>query len=144
MRSLFWWVWEYYSLDLCTSSVLSCRTHAVFSPLICSKVLHFSINQTRTWTCSSVAYAENFHGRVLVQGHMVVICIYCALFVTSQIDVMSMFPNQRFGEVCWRNNAYFSTRTPLISCVIALKTNHQRSKLDYRRKINSTPQHSSS
>ena len=36
----------------------------------------------------------------LVQGHMVVICIWCALFVTSQFDVMSMFPNQRSGEVC--------------------------------------------
>ena len=39
----------------------------------------------------SVAYAENFHGGVLVQGHMVVICIWCALFVTSQFDVMSCF-----------------------------------------------------
>jgi len=36
----------------------------------------------------------------LVQGHMVVISIWCALFVTSQFDVISMFPNQRFGEVC--------------------------------------------
>jgi len=44
-----------------------------------------------------VAYAENFHGGVLVQGHMVVIC---ALFATSQFDVISMFSNQRFGEVC--------------------------------------------
>jgi len=35
----------------------------------------------------------------LVQGHMVVICIWFALFVTSQFDVISMFPNQRFGEV---------------------------------------------
>jgi len=41
-----------------------------------------------------------FMGRGLVQDHMVVICIWCALFVTSQFDVMSMFPNQRFGEVC--------------------------------------------
>jgi len=47
-----------------------------------------------------VAYAENFHGGVLVQGHMVVICIWCALLVTSQFDFISMFPNQRFGEVC--------------------------------------------
>jgi len=31
----------------------------------------------------------------------VVICIWCALFVTSQFDVIFMFPNQRFGEVCW-------------------------------------------
>jgi len=36
----------------------------------------------------------------LVQCHMVVICFWCALFVTSQFDVISMFPNQRFGEVC--------------------------------------------
>jgi len=47
-----------------------------------------------------VACAENFHGVGLVQGHMVVICISCALFVTSKFDVISMFPNQRFGEVC--------------------------------------------
>jgi len=48
---------------------------------------------------AAVAYAENFHGGGLVQGHMVVICIWCSLFVTSQLDVISMFPNQRFGEV---------------------------------------------
>jgi len=30
---------------------------------------------------------------------MVVICVWCALFVTSQFDVIFMFPNQRFGEV---------------------------------------------
>jgi len=48
---------------------------------------------------SPVAYAENFHGGVLVQGHVVVICIWCSLFVTSQFDAISMFPNQRFGEL---------------------------------------------
>ena len=47
----------------------------------------------------AVVYAENFHGGWLVQGHMVVICIWCSLFVTSQFNVISMFPNQRFGEV---------------------------------------------
>ena len=52
------------------------------------------------WRTTAVAYAENFHGGGLVQGHMVVICIWCALFVTSQYDVISLFPNQRFGEVC--------------------------------------------
>ena len=51
------------------------------------------------YNAGSVAYAENFHGGGLVQGHMVVI-FWCALFVTSQFDVISMFPNQRFGEVC--------------------------------------------
>jgi len=47
-----------------------------------------------------VAYAEIFIGGGLVQGHMVVICIWCTLFVTSQFDVNSVFPNQRFGEIC--------------------------------------------
>jgi len=50
--------------------------------------------------CSAVAYTKKFHGGVLVKGHMVVICIWFALFVTSQFDVISMFRNQRFSEVC--------------------------------------------
>jgi len=29
-----------------------------------------------------------------------VICLWCTVFVTSQFDVIFMFPNQRFGEVC--------------------------------------------
>jgi len=36
----------------------------------------------------------------LVEGHMVVVCIWFALFVTSQFDVIFMFPNQCFGEDC--------------------------------------------
>jgi len=51
---------------------------------------------------SSVAYAENFHGG-FIQWHIMVICIWCALFVTPQFDVIFMFPNQRFGEVYWHN-----------------------------------------
>ena len=46
-----------------------------------------------------VAQAEKFHGG-FHSWHMVVICIWCALFVTSQFDAIYMFPNQRFGEVC--------------------------------------------
>jgi len=48
---------------------------------------------------SSVAYAENFY-RGFIQWHTVVICIWCALLVTSQFDVIFMLPNQRLGEVC--------------------------------------------
>ena len=55
-------------------------------------------HRLKTCCSSSVACTENFHGGCLVQGHMVV--IWCALFVTSQFDVIFMFPNQRFGEVC--------------------------------------------
>jgi len=42
-------------------------------------------------------------GRGFIQWHMVVICIWGELFVTSQFDVIFMFPNQRFGEVCCHN-----------------------------------------
>ena len=35
-----------------------------------------------------------------IQWHRVVICIWCALIVTSQFDVIVLFPIQRFGEVC--------------------------------------------
>jgi len=35
-----------------------------------------------------------------IQWQMVVICIWCALFVMSQFEVIFMFPNQCFGEVC--------------------------------------------
>jgi len=47
-----------------------------------------------------VGYTENFHG-VSFNGIFVVICIFCALFVMSRFDVIFVFPNQRFGEVCW-------------------------------------------
>jgi len=50
------------------------------------------------------------------------------LFVTSQFDVISMFPNQRFGEVCWHNMHIFLHPLPLF-CVVALNINYQHSKL---------------
>jgi len=36
----------------------------------------------------------------VIQWHVVVICIWYGMFVTSQFDVIFMFPSQRFGEVC--------------------------------------------
>jgi len=53
------------------------------------------------WTLDSVplppvAYTENFHGGAFIQWQMVVICIWCVLFVTSQFDVIFMFSS----EVC--------------------------------------------
>jgi len=50
------------------------------------------------------------------QWHMVIICIWCALFVTSQYDVIFLFPNQRFGEVSCHNMHIRLHALPLI-CV---------------------------
>jgi len=54
-----------------------------------------------------VAYPESFHGD-FIRWDMVVICIWCALFVTSQFDVM--FPIQCFGEVVDIICIFFYTR----------------------------------
>jgi len=43
-------------------------------------------------------FMGGFHSR-----DMVVICIGYALFVMSQFDVLFLFPNQRFVEVCWHS-----------------------------------------
>ena len=51
-------------------------------------------------------------GGGFVQGHMV-ICIWCALFVMSQFDVIVMFSNQRFGKVCWHSTHIFLHPLPL-------------------------------
>ena len=69
-----------------------------------------------------------------IQWGMVVIFMMCA-FVTSKFDVIVMFPNQRFGEVCWHNMHIFYI-APLILCVIALNINYWSSKLGYRKKLN--------
>jgi len=49
-----------------------------------------------------VAYAEHFHGgghSVAYDGHLYLICAVFDVTIWRYI----MFPNQRFGEVCWHN-----------------------------------------
>jgi len=45
-----------------------------------------------------------------------VICIWCAPFVTSRFDVIFVFPNQRFGEVCWHLCIFFYIHSPYFMC----------------------------
>jgi len=59
-----------------------------------------------------VEYAENFHEGGFIQWHMAVICISCALFVTSQFDVRFMFLNERLGEVVDIICIFFCTHFP--------------------------------
>jgi len=68
-----------------------CRDECFLSSAQIDKLYH----ELKQWCTQKI-----FMGGVLVKDHMVVICIWCALFVTSQFDVISTFPNQRFGEVC--------------------------------------------
>jgi len=68
---------------------------------------------------------------VFIQCHMVVIYIWCVLFVTSQFDVIFMFPNQRFGEVCWHNMHILPYAFSLFYELLALNMNYQCSKSWY-------------
>jgi len=49
-----------------------------------------------------------------IQWHMVVICIRCALFVTSQFDAIFMLSNQPFREICWHAMHVLLHALPLI------------------------------
>jgi len=66
-------------------------------------------NHTR---CTQWRTQKIFIGVGLVKGHMVVICIWCALFVTSQFDIISIFPNQRFGKVIHIICIFFYIHSP--------------------------------
>ena len=63
------------------------------------------------WTtilCKELAHCfsgvrRKFSWGGFIQWHRVVICICCALFVTSQFYVIVLFLHQRFSEVRWHN-----------------------------------------
>jgi len=65
-----------------------------------SETAKFSSFSHKKVTFPAVAYAEIFRGGFVQEGRMVVICIWCALFVTSQFGVIVIFPNQRFCGFC--------------------------------------------
>ena len=72
-----------------------------------------------------------------IQWPRVVICIWCALFVTSQFGVMVLFLNQRFGEVCWYNmHIFLYIHSPYFMC---LCTEYKLLALQVRLSEENTP-----
>jgi len=51
-----------------------------------------------------------------IQRHMVVICLWCAIFVTSKFDVIFMFPNQRFAKFVDIIRIFVYTHSPYFMC----------------------------
>ena len=115
-----------HELSVISSGMFICRHKGLQARVPYTKILHWAIvffvaqelhataqpcRYTASEAFSSVKKAMRYISGVrrkfswggLVQGHMVVICFWCALFATSQFDVISMFPNERFGEVCWHS-----------------------------------------
>jgi len=69
--------------------------------LLCrSKINAQMIHLVHAFWFLSSGVRRKFSWGGVIQWHRVVICIWYALFVTSQNDVIFLFPNQRFGEVC--------------------------------------------
>ena len=58
-----------------------------------------------------VTYAENLYGG-FIQWHMLVVCIWCALFVTSQFEVIFMFPNECLAKFVDIICIFFYARSP--------------------------------
>ena len=90
--------------QLCIFYCFPLISHLTFSPFSAHFLLHvhtgfnFQTGMYEQWLTQKL-----FMGWGFIQRHRVVICILCALFVTSQNDVIVLFPNQRFGEICWHN-----------------------------------------
>jgi len=61
-----------------------------------------------------VAYAENFDGGGYIQWNMVVICIWCTLFVTSRLTSYSCFQTNVFAKLVDTRYMFFYTHFPLI------------------------------
>jgi len=68
--------------------------------------------------CTTISVVRRkFSWEGFIQWHMLVICIWCALFVTSQFNVIALFPNQRFDQACWHNmHVFLYVHSPYFMC----------------------------
>jgi len=65
---------------------------------------------------SSLAYAENFHVGGFIQWHMLVICIWCALFLTSQFTSYSCFQSNVLATFIETICIFLYTQFPYFMC----------------------------
>jgi len=75
------------------------KTLTIFKSTHITRLLSLQ-HSLRMTICTNQWRTQKFSWGGFIQWHMVVICFWCAVFVTSQFDVIFMFPNQRFGEIC--------------------------------------------
>ena len=100
--------------ELICAMQLTCATRWLTALL---QARRMSLVKTNGVHCKQRRTQKIFMGG-FIQWHMVVISIWYALFVMSQFDVIFMFPNQRFGEVCWHNMRILLqyTHSPYFMC----------------------------
>ena len=81
---------------------------------------------------------RNFSWGGFIQWHMVVICIWCAVFVTSRFDVIFTFPNQQFGEVRWQYRHILLHTLPCLMCHYTDKLSALQVRILEENTINAT------
>jgi len=84
----------------------------VVASILCEKSVCFS----NTLKVRVSGARRQFSWEGFIQWHMVAICICCALFVTSQFDVIVMFPSQCFGEFFDIICMFFYIHSPYFMC----------------------------
>jgi len=72
----------------------------ILQNLVLRLLLHLAIRYTPYSPMHTQGRTQKIFMGEFIQWYMVFICIWCALFVTSQFDIIVIFPNQWFGEVC--------------------------------------------
>jgi len=94
--------------------------------------------------CGCVRYSgvrRKFSWGSLVQGHMVVICIWCALFVTSQFDAIPCFQTNVLAKFVDIVCIFFYVHSPYYIC---RRTEYELPSLQVRllgkNKLNATTQ----
>ena len=106
------------------------------STIVCSVAHWLSVLHIQ-WRTQKI-----FMGRGLFQRHMVVSCIWCELFVTSQFNFIPCFQTKvlaKFVYIIWY--AYFFTSTPLILCrCTEYKLSAVQVRLLEKNKLNATTQ----
>ena len=106
LSSVLWCNWKHSVLCVLHTNVCQLWRRYTQSSILRSLQQYLSIFATHLQESKQWRTRKLFMGG-FIQRHRVVICIWCALFVTSQNDVIVLFPNQRFGEVCWHNMHIF-------------------------------------
>jgi len=97
------------------------------------KHVTFAHDQWGTQKISMGGFGSESYG-----GYLYLVCAIC----DSQFDVMSMFPNQRFGKVCWHNKCiFFYTHSPYFMChCTECKQSTLQVRLSEENKLNATTQ----
>jgi len=113
------------------------RWHAVFTLIACSYHMHigpiFAHIQCHAefwWCLGQLLGCMPPYQIIILSSSIWWVSLLDMLFVTSRYDVLAIFVNQRFAEVCWCNmHIILHALFTIVRCVAIMTINYQCSKL---------------